>query len=69
MKKRPIRIEFEGGEIVAIKETSRITLEVDGRIVDQTFHDSNDAWEKAVNYIMRGARKAVVKETVTIERV
>lgn len=54
---------------MAIKETSRITLEVDGKIVDQTFHDSNDAWEKAVNHIMRGARRAVVKETVTIEKV
>lgn len=52
-----------------IKETSRITLEVDGRIVDRTFHDSNDAWEKAVNHIIRGARRAVIKETVTVERV
>jgi len=53
---------------VANKETSRITLEVDGRIVDRTFHDANDAWEKAVNHIVQGARKAVIKETVTIEK-
>lgn len=53
---------------MAIKEKSSITLEVDGRIVDRTFHDANDAWEKAVNRIMQGARRAVIKETVTIER-
>jgi len=53
---------------VAIKEKSSITLEVDGRIVDRTFHDANDAWEKAANHIMRGARKAIIKETVTIEK-
>ena len=52
-----------------IKETSKITLEVDGRIVDRTFHDANDAWEKAVNNIMQGKRRAVIKETVTIESV
>ena len=54
---------------MAIRETSKITLEVDGRIVDRTFHDSNDAWEKGVNRIMQGASKAVIRETVTIERV
>jgi len=53
---------------VAIKEKSSITLEVDGRVVDRTFHDSNDAWEKAINHITEGARKAVIRETVTIER-
>lgn len=53
---------------MAIMEKSEITLEVDGKIVDQSFHDSNDAWEKAMNYIIRGARKAVIKETVTMER-
>ena len=51
---------------MAIKETSKITLEVDGRVIDETFHDSNDAWEKAIN---RMARKAVIRETVTIEKV
>lgn len=56
------------GDIVAIKEKSSITLEVDGRVVDRTFHDSNDAWEKAINHITEGARKAVIRETVTIER-
>lgn len=60
--------ENEGGDTTAIKETSRITLEVDGRIVDQTFHDANDAWEKAVNHIMRGATRAIIRETVTIVR-
>jgi hypothetical protein len=54
---------------MAIKETSQITLEVDGPAVDRTFHDSNDAWEKAVNHLMQGAKRAVVKEKVTIERV
>ncbi len=33
-----------------------------------TFHDANDAWEKALNYIMSGPRKAVKKETVTIKK-
>ncbi len=51
-----------------IKEKSKITLEVDGTIVDRTFHDSNDAWEKAVNRIMQGAARAIVTEAVTIER-
>lgn len=53
---------------MAIKEKSSITLEVDGRIIDRTFHDANDAWEKAVNHLMRGTRRAVIKETVTIEK-
>jgi hypothetical protein len=57
-----------GGEMLPIKETSKIKLEVDGRIVDITFHDTNDAWEKAVNYIMQGARRAIITETVTIEK-
>ena len=52
-----------------IKEKSQITLEVDGTIVDETFHDSNDAWEKAANHMMGGATKAVITETVTIEKV
>jgi len=51
-----------------IKEKSQVKLEVDGRIVDQTFHDANDAWEKAVNQIMQGKTKAVITETVTIEK-
>lgn len=50
-----------------ITEKSKITLEVDGRIVDQTFHDSNDAWEKGMNLLAQGAKKAIIKETVTIE--
>ena len=54
--------------MLPIKETSKIKLEVDGRIVDITFHDTNDAWEKAVNYIMQGARRAIITETVTIEK-
>ena len=53
---------------MAIKETSKVKLEVDGRIIDQTFHDSNDAWEKAINRIMAGARRAVITEVVTIEK-
>jgi hypothetical protein len=53
---------------LGIKEKSSIILEVDGRVVDRTFHDSNDAWEKAVNNIMQGARRAVIKETTTIEK-
>jgi hypothetical protein len=54
---------------VAITEKSKITLKVDGKIVDRSFHDSNDAWEKAMNQIMQGAKKAVITETVTIKRV
>ena len=53
---------------MGIKEKSKVKLEVDGRIVDMTFHDANDAWEKAVNRIMQGAKKAVITETVTIEK-
>jgi len=59
---------LEGGEVVSIKEKSKITLEVDGTVVDRTFHDANDAWEKAVNQIMQGATKAIIRKTVTIER-
>lgn len=51
-----------------IKETSRVKLEVDGRLIDQTFHDVNDAWEKAVNHIEQHATKAVVTEVITIEK-
>jgi len=51
-----------------IKETSRVKLEVDGVTVDTTFHDANDAWEKAVNRIMQNARRAVITEVVTIEK-
>ena len=51
-----------------IKETSRIKLEVDGVTVDTTFHDANDAWEKAINRIMQGAKRAIITETVTIEK-
>ena len=54
---------------MAVKETSRIRLEVDGTVVDETFHDSNDAWEKGINRIMGGASKATITETVTITRV
>jgi len=60
-----------GGEVrlLEIKEVSRVVLEVDERVVDETFHDVNDAWEKAVNHILnKGARKAVIKETITIEK-
>ena len=53
---------------MSIKEKSKITLEVDGTVVDRTFHDANDAWEKAVNQIMQGATKAIIRKTVTIER-
>lgn len=52
-----------------IKETSSIKLEVDGRIIDETFHDNNDAWEKAINQIMRGKTSATITETVTIKKV
>jgi len=52
-----------------IKEASKVTLEVDGRIIDAHFHDANDAWEKAVNHIMQGKTKAVITETVTIQKV
>ena len=62
-------VSLRGGETVRIKEKSQIALEVDGTIVDETFHDSNDAWEKAANHIMQGATKAVIMETVTIEKV
>jgi len=52
-----------------IDEKSRIELRVDGTLVDDHFHDANDAWQKAVNRIMQGASKAVITETVTIEKV
>jgi hypothetical protein len=51
---------------MGIKETSRIRLEVDGTTIDTTFHDKNDAWEKAMNRLMDGARRAVITETVEI---
>ena len=59
-----------GGETgLEIKERSGVVLEVDGRVVDATFHDVSDAWEKAVNHILnKCARKAVIKETITIEK-
>ena len=60
---------MEGGGSMEIKETSSIKLEVDGRIIDETFHDSNDAWEKAINQIMRGKTSATITETVTIKKV
>jgi hypothetical protein len=53
---------------MGIKETSGIKLVVDDKTIDTTFHDKNDAWEKAVNHIMQGARKAVITETVIIEK-
>lgn len=52
MKREHNRELNPGGGIVPIKEKSSITLEVDGRIVERTFHDANDAWEKGVNRIM-----------------
>ena len=52
-----------------IKETSSVKLVVDGVVVDMTFHDINDAWEKAVNHIMQGKQKAVITEIVTIEKI
>lgn len=52
-----------------INEKSKVSLEVDGVIVDRTFHDANDAWQKGINKILQGSRKAVVKEVVTIEKV
>jgi len=60
---------MSGGEIMAIEETSGIVLRVDGIVVDSTFHDSNDAWQKAMNKLMAGARKAEIVETVNITRV
>jgi len=54
---------------LAIEETSKITLEVNGTVIDETFHDSNDAWQKAMNKIMAGASTAVINEIVTIKRV
>ena len=51
-----------------IKETSNVKLTVDGITVDTTFHDANDAWQKAVNQIMQGKTKAVITEVVTIEK-
>jgi len=51
-----------------IRETSKVKLEVDGSVIDRTFHDANDAWEKAINRIMQGARRAVITEVVTIEK-
>lgn len=51
-----------------VNEKSKIKLEVDGTTVDTMFHDANDAWEKAVNRIMQGAKKAVITEVVTIEK-
>ena len=57
------------GEILPIKETSSVKLVVDGVTVDRTFHDANDAWEKAVNHIMQDARKVVITEVVTIEKI
>jgi hypothetical protein len=57
-----------GGEFVRIGERSRVELRVDGLLVDETFHDANDAWQKAVNRLLKGAVKAVITETVTIEK-
>jgi hypothetical protein len=51
-----------------IKETSSIELKVDGVTVDSTFHDKNDAWEKGINQIMQGKRKAEINERVVIEK-
>ncbi len=51
-----------------IKEVSRFKLEVDGTVIDTTFHDVNDAWEKAINRIMQGARRAVITVVITIEK-
>jgi len=52
-----------------INEKSRIKLEVDGTTVDTMFHDTNDPWKKAVNRIMQGANKAVIRGVVTIEKI
>jgi hypothetical protein len=51
-----------------IEEKSSVKLVVDGVTVDTRFHDANDAWEKAVNHLNQGAKKAIITETVTIER-
>jgi len=51
-----------------IIETSSVKLTVDGVVVDRTFHDANDAWEKAINHILQGKTKAVITEVVTIKK-
>jgi hypothetical protein len=51
-----------------IKQTSKVILKVDTRIVDQTFSNTNEAWEKAVNLLMQGKHVAIIRQDITLER-
>lgn len=51
-----------------IDEKSSVKLVVDGVVVDEDFHDANDAWQKAINKILEGKQQAVITEVVTIKK-
>jgi len=50
-------------------EVSHIKVEIDGTVVSTTHKDLNDAWADAINRLEQGKRKAVITQTVTIEKV
>lgn len=54
---------------MGFNETSHIKIEIDGTLVNTTHKDLNDAWADAINRLMQTGRKAVITQTVTIEKI
>jgi hydroxymethylpyrimidine pyrophosphatase-like HAD family hydrolase len=50
-------------------EISHIKIEIDGTIVSTTHKDLNDAWADTINRLEQAGRKAVITQTITIEKV
>lgn len=50
------------------KEKSKITLEVDKKVVGTNYHDVKDAMTEAKNRLDEGAKKAVITEVTTLEK-
>jgi len=48
------------------KETSHIEIKYNGRVVNTTHHDLNDAWADAVSRLVRSGDKATITETIEI---
>ena len=54
---------------MGIKEKSTLHVDgLDGTMIDHNLHDSNDAWEKGMNYLMRTGKGFKITETVTVEK-
>jgi hypothetical protein len=56
-------------QVIQVKETSKIDLYVDEKLLEYHPSSDTDAFERAINELLRGANEARIVETVSIKRI